>query len=430
MSVTRRLLLAVSLVGALAPAATEAQSEPEGFFTEATDITSDTSGKPAKQRVTGPPAGDGSVLVQIGAARSPPGDSLWDQEIATILVSAYDSNGSGDIDRSAEVAAIPCDVFVTLETAFDRSPLYSSAMRTVYGFPGHLNWIGSSVGFSEVMRAEVDAQWASCTSEEAPAPAPAAVPLPVGTRVKRGPDWKWEDQDGGVGGLGTVVKAPTAQDWARVEWDAGDANTYRWGHSGAFDLVVVAAAGGERIQSGELVRILEVSKEDAYHDRRQTHIGVTCTAGDSISVEEGGWVGGQFHNCSHGKEPYFYKVRVERVAGTVSGTTSDSDLLRAIAATPWTGKASGARAHVLPLLVGTYDTNGSGSIDTSAEVKQIPCSVVVAVRDRYQRGGAFTSPIRAVFGVEEGYGWVGGALGFDESVRQDVDKKMVTCGLE
>ena len=34
----------------------------------------------------------------------------------------------------------------------------------------------------------------------------AAHRLPLGTRVTRGPDWIWSNQDGGVNGAGTVVQ--------------------------------------------------------------------------------------------------------------------------------------------------------------------------------------------------------------------------------
>ena len=42
--------------------------------------------------------------------------------------------------------------------------------------------------------------------QEAPPPPPAAplASLAAGTRVRRGPDWKWEEQDGGDGKLGKV----------------------------------------------------------------------------------------------------------------------------------------------------------------------------------------------------------------------------------
>lgn len=60
--------------------------------------------------------------------------------------------------------------------------------------------------------------------------------LEPGTLVKRGKDWEWNDQDGGEGGIGTVV-CPTEQSiyeggivvqWYRVKWEHGRADSYRY----------------------------------------------------------------------------------------------------------------------------------------------------------------------------------------------------------
>ena len=50
----------------------------------------------------------------------------------------------------------------------------------------------------------------------------------VGLRVVRGPDWKWAEQDGGEGFVGTVVEAgrhgsPTSPNkTVVVQWDGGN----------------------------------------------------------------------------------------------------------------------------------------------------------------------------------------------------------------
>ena len=56
----------------------------------------------------------------------------------------------------------------------------------------------------------------------------------------RGPDWKWNEQDGGVGCVGTLVEL-TEQESERsavVQWDAGNQSNYRCGLDGKFDLRV------------------------------------------------------------------------------------------------------------------------------------------------------------------------------------------------
>jgi hypothetical protein len=62
--------------------------------------------------------------------------------------------------------------------------------------------------------------------------------LKTGTRVKRGPDWKWHMQDGGPGKEGVVVcgNERNSDGWVRVKWDAGNINGYRWGAENAYDL--------------------------------------------------------------------------------------------------------------------------------------------------------------------------------------------------
>ena len=58
----------------------------------------------------------------------------------------------------------------------------------------------------------------------------------------RGPDWKWGNQDGGEGFVGTVVEvgrpgSQTSPDkTVVVHWDSGARTNYRVGYQGAYDL--------------------------------------------------------------------------------------------------------------------------------------------------------------------------------------------------
>lgn len=64
--------------------------------------------------------------------------------------------------------------------------------------------------------------------------------LEVGLKVVRGPDWKWENQDGGEGHVGTVVEVGrsngTLDKQVFVLWDNGVRGNYRIGYSGDYDL--------------------------------------------------------------------------------------------------------------------------------------------------------------------------------------------------
>ena len=61
-------------------------------------------------------------------------------------------------------------------------------------------------------------------------------------RVVRGPDWCWEDQDGGEGCVGTVVEVGDEGRSVLVQWDCGIRSWYRSGEEGKFDLRVLDTA--------------------------------------------------------------------------------------------------------------------------------------------------------------------------------------------
>ncbi|KAJ1520472.1 hypothetical protein ONE63_003598 [Megalurothrips usitatus] len=60
----------------------------------------------------------------------------------------------------------------------------------------------------------------------------------VCSRVVRGPNWRWDNQDGGPGVEGRVLKVKNTG-WVTVEWPSGYENDYRMGAEGAHDLRVL-----------------------------------------------------------------------------------------------------------------------------------------------------------------------------------------------
>ncbi|XP_056015848.1 uncharacterized protein LOC125675787 isoform X3 [Ostrea edulis] len=59
---------------------------------------------------------------------------------------------------------------------------------------------------------------------------------PIGTRVRRGPGWQWDDQDSN--GPGTVTGHSKNPGWISVEWDTGNGFQYRYGADASYDIVV------------------------------------------------------------------------------------------------------------------------------------------------------------------------------------------------
>lgn len=60
--------------------------------------------------------------------------------------------------------------------------------------------------------------------------------MKIGTRIVRGADWKWGDQDGPPPGEGRIISEVGEDGWVRVEWDNGATNSYRMGKEGQYDL--------------------------------------------------------------------------------------------------------------------------------------------------------------------------------------------------
>lgn len=63
-----------------------------------------------------------------------------------------------------------------------------------------------------------------------------AALMKIGTRVVRGVDWKWGEQDGTPPGEGRVIGELGEDGWIRVQWDNGATNSYRMGKEGKYDL--------------------------------------------------------------------------------------------------------------------------------------------------------------------------------------------------
>lgn len=68
---------------------------------------------------------------------------------------------------------------------------------------------------------------------------PSQKEIKVDDRVERGPDWKWDNQDGGEGSRGTV-KEVKSTGWVNVKWDnSKKSKDYRWGAQDCYDLKIV-----------------------------------------------------------------------------------------------------------------------------------------------------------------------------------------------
>ena len=61
--------------------------------------------------------------------------------------------------------------------------------------------------------------------------------MEIGTKVVRGNDWTWEDQDGGDGEEGEIIREKTEDGWVKVYWFSSEqCYWYRMGHDDKYDL--------------------------------------------------------------------------------------------------------------------------------------------------------------------------------------------------
>ncbi|XP_054768825.2 E3 ubiquitin-protein ligase MIB2-like [Lytechinus pictus] len=84
-----------------------------------------------------------------------------------------------------------------------------------------------------------------------------------GAKVCRGRDWKWQQQDGGSGNTGVMIRGGS---WANIErsaiavrWDAGGAYEYRLGHDGKVDIKCVKASAGHDYYKDHLPKFGELT---------------------------------------------------------------------------------------------------------------------------------------------------------------------------
>ncbi|XP_072169897.1 E3 ubiquitin-protein ligase MIB1-like [Diadema setosum] len=144
-----------------------------------------------------------------------------------------------------------------------------------------------------------------------------------GSRVVRGVDWEWEDQDGGMSRRGKVTEV---QDWsatsprsaAYVIWDNGAKNLYRVGYEGMSDLKVVSDAKGGYFYRDHLPNLGEQGPgsrgvHGLYSLGDQVNVDLDLEIVQSLQHGHGGWTDGMFETLG--------------TTGTVVGIDEDHDVV-------------------------------------------------------------------------------------------------------
>ncbi|KAJ8681467.1 hypothetical protein QAD02_017254 [Eretmocerus hayati] len=109
-----------------------------------------------------------------------------------------------------------------------------------------------------------------------------AALMKIGTRVVRGVDWKWGEQDGPAPGEGTVIGELGDDGWIRVKWDNGATNSYRMGKEGKFDLKLAEPPPPPESDSDNESPLSDSNKFD-YETSREVH-PTTCLKTASVTI--------------------------------------------------------------------------------------------------------------------------------------------------
>ncbi|KAH3835571.1 hypothetical protein DPMN_108925, partial [Dreissena polymorpha] len=147
----------------------------------------------------------------------------------------------------------------------------------------------------------------------------------IGSRVRRGPDWKWDYQDSN--GVGTVVGHWNNETWVTVEWDTKlpDGNLgYRYGE-GRFDLLIVDEV--RRLQHGELMAVGCQVKTGRHGKFRNVH---TWNKGVVVEMKPPKarvrWDSGIRRDYSYGEDGRFEIEIWDSASSATTLTESDKEL--------------------------------------------------------------------------------------------------------
>ena len=349
---------------------------------------------------TGSVGSTAGVAGRIRGLSEEGGSSDWDNAVKPIIVSAYDANGSGLVDTDSEARAIPCDVWSALDDGVSQK--YSTGLRSTYGFEAGYSWLGYVIGIDESARSTSDAAMQACQGGGTLSGSSGSA--------------------GGGGAVGARIRG-LSEEGGSTSWDSAVKPII----VGAFD-----SNGSGYVDTASESAAIPC---DAW---RALDEGVMVKWSYGIRViygfQGGGWLGNLV-----GFDESVRSISDGHAAACGLGTGSGG----AAAATPpptgGDGTASKIRglseeggsdawdAAVKPIMTAAYDSNGSGTIDSSAEVSAISCPTWKALDDGVNVKWGYG--IRTIYGLKDGYSWIGYAVGFSESIRSSADSAAAGCGL-
>lgn len=316
------------------------------------------------------------------------GSSQWDDIVKGLLLNEYDSNGSGTINTSSEVEAIPCTVFQALDKGILNGGEYTSSLVSLYGFVPDSIWIGYAFGFDENVRSTTYMKASACLGLETTSPATAAFSESTLTSqilsIPGGGSSAWDAVLKGY-----LLSAYDSNGSGKIDTssEVSSISCNVWGaiHSGMI-------SGG--LYSSSFLTVYGFSPDYEW---------VGYVVGFSEDVSDIAYSAGA--NCIGSTTP--------APAPSSRGSSGLASQILSLSG----GGSSTWDEGVRRLILSEYDSNGSGDLDTSSEVRSVSCSVWGAMNTGMINGGEYTTNILSVYGFDPSLIWVGYAVGFSEDVR-------------
>ncbi|MCP4868261.1 MAG: hypothetical protein GY898_06035 [Proteobacteria bacterium] len=348
---------------------------------------------------------------RIRALTEPPAQSEWDARVLPIVLANYDLDGSGAVNKNIEVDGIPCGTWAAMDEAVKAG--WGYGLRVIYGFEADKLWVGSAIGFDESIRAYGDSKLVGCGLLGDSTPAPTPTPAPTTSA-------------GSDGATAQAIRNALPGMGGSSEWDTA----VRKLMVSAFD----SNRSGSIDTTGEVVTIgcdVAVALDDRVKEKWQhgvrTIYGFEADKiwiGQALGFDESVRSGADVHIA--GCLAKGGSTSTPTTAPPATTTSTNSALVAAIRAVP-DGGSSEWDGIVKKFMVADYDKNGSRTLDTPAEVSSVGCDVWKAIDDGVKQ--SYSYGVRPIYGFEAGYSWIGGAIGFAETMRTNGDSALVGCGL-
>ena len=331
------------------------------------------------------------------------GSSQWDEVVKDLLLAEYDQNNSGTLDTQTEVQTMSCPVWQAVNQGMINGGEYTTSIVSVYGFDPELIWVGYALGFTEDQRANAYAVATSCISGE-------QQMVPQGTDLATqilslpgGGSSQWDEvvkdlllAEYDQNNSGTLDTQTEVQTMSCPVWQAVNQGMI---NGGEYTTSIVSVYGFDPglIWVGYALGFTEDQRANAYA------VATSC-------IDE---------NTS---------PTAQSVMGLMGRTPpiSTGFILDQIQALPEGG--SSKWDHIVNgILISSFDTNKSGTIDTASEVNTIGCPIWKAIETSMLNGGEYSSSIISVYGFDPSLSWVGYALGFTEDQRDLTFERGAYC---